>query len=47
MSFHEHERFQVHCRWCQKTHEADTAEGAVALVQEHEGECPRRPKEKS
>lgn len=40
----DHERFQTHCRFCQKTLEGDSAAEAIGLVEEHEqGECPKKP----
>jgi hypothetical protein len=39
----DHERFQTHCRFCNKTLEADSAAEAIELVEEHEKtDCPKR-----
>jgi hypothetical protein len=40
--FHPHERYQTHCRFCQKTLEGDSAAEVVELVEEHEEKCPKR-----
>lgn len=41
--FHDHERYQVFCRWCQRKYEADTVEEAVAECEEHEqSECKKK-----
>jgi hypothetical protein len=43
MPFQAHERYQTHCRYCQKVLEADTATEAILKAEEHErNECPKR-----
>jgi hypothetical protein len=47
MAFFDHERFQVFCRYCQGAEdkgklEADSAEEAVRLIEEHEKACPKK-----
>jgi hypothetical protein len=42
--FHEHERYQAHCQYCQKTVEGDSAAKSIELVEAHERECPNMPK---
>jgi hypothetical protein len=42
MPFYAHERFQMHCQFCAKQHEADTAAEALAKVEAHEAECPKK-----
>lgn len=39
----DHERFQIHCRFCQEKLEADSIEEAMRLAEAHEEKCPKRP----
>lgn len=39
----DHERFQMHCRFCFKVQEGDSIEEAMQKVEEHENECPKKP----
>ena len=43
----DHERFQTHCRFCSKVLEGDSVEEITQKVEEHEQECPKKPKQKS
>ena len=38
----DHDRYQVHCRFCFKALEGDSATEAILKAEEHENECPKR-----
>lgn len=43
--FYDHERFQVHCRFCQGKMEADSAAEVIRIVEQHEATCRQRRKD--
>lgn len=38
----DHEVFQMFCQYCYRRYEEDTIAQALAKVEEHEQECPKR-----
>ena len=38
----DHERFQCLCQFCAKVFEGDSVKEAVAKVEEHEKDCPKK-----